>query len=166
MSSFTGERHLFLPGRGCFFKQSKSSKVAFKLKGEKVMNPAVLKQNLNSYTGSEQYYRYFDLLLTDGVKFLCDEAGSYWLMDVIYSHIKYKKGCRDEDFIVCTLKICESKGMVTLDNGGIWDEVSQSEVTSKLATQEIPFTDFPLDEIKLYLVKQENKFVVMLPSEY
>jgi hypothetical protein len=32
--------------------------------------------------------------------------------------------------------------------------------------QQIPFTDFPLPEIRLWLVRMDNAMVVMLPSEY
>ena len=35
-----------------------------------------------------------------------------------------------------------------------------------LLRQNIPFTDFPLDEIKLYLQTVIKKILVMLPPEY
>lgn len=34
------------------------------------------------------------------------------------------------------------------------------------ATQSMQYTYFPLDEIKLYVVRQESDWVIMLPSEY
>ena len=51
----------------------------------------------------------------------------------------------------------ESEGKITCDdgNGGI------------LASQDIPFVDFALDEATLYVSSDEyNGIIVMLPSEY
>lgn len=112
-----------------------------------------LKNELDQFCGTEQYYHYYNLLLTDGVKFLCEEASCHWFMDVIYSHLKFPKWKGEEDFIVCTLKVKNDRGIVTFDNGGIWDDEAQNDSVKILAKQEIEYTDFPLEEIKLYIVK-------------
>lgn len=45
--------------------------------------------DLNRFTGTEQWHRFNsmmrDCLLTDGAKYVADEAGAYWLMDIIGS---------------------------------------------------------------------------------
>ena len=46
-----------------------------------------MKNDLAQFTGTEAYYRYVGgTLLTDGTKYLANEAGAYWLMDLIASY--------------------------------------------------------------------------------
>jgi len=116
----------------------------------------ILQNNLEQFTGTEQYYTHHSLLLTDGAKYLAEKAQCYWLMDVIWSHTHCEKWLGKEDFIVCTLTVLNSKATVAFDDGN----------SNILMTQEIPFTDFPLNKIKLYVVSDGSNFVVMLPSEY
>ena len=43
---------------------------------------------LDHFTGTENYYRmHHNTLLTDGVKYLCEECKAFWLMDVIWSYL-------------------------------------------------------------------------------
>ena len=43
--------------------------------------------DLDQFTGTSQYYQYMaGLKLTDGVKYIADEAGAYWLLDIIASY--------------------------------------------------------------------------------
>ena len=115
-----------------------------------------LNQNLSQFHGTEHYHAYYNLYLTDGIKYLAEQAQCYWLIDVIWSHTLCKKWLGTEDFITCTLTATNSKGRVIFDDGN--DNI--------LAKQEIPYTDFPLDKIKIFIVSNGDKFVVMLPSEY
>ncbi|MFC1762933.1 DUF6876 family protein [Planctomycetota bacterium] len=87
--------------------------------------------------------------LTDGVQYLAEQAGAYWLIDAIFSHR------RREPFQIWTLK------KNTDDNGAVLTMQEDSGEPIKVR-QEMPFTDFPLDQIKLYLIDG----VVLLPSEY
>lgn len=52
------------------------------------MNPNELQQNLNQFTGTFEYHRHWTrrLLFTDGVQYLAENAGAYWLIDLIASH--------------------------------------------------------------------------------
>lgn len=44
--------------------------------------------SLTEFTGTERYYRISRKhLLTDGTKFLADQAQCYWMMDAIASHL-------------------------------------------------------------------------------
>lgn len=115
-----------------------------------------LENDLNQFTGTEQYHRFSSLsklVMTDGVKYLCDKAGSYWLMDVISS---YQHKCNQDDmlreFQVWTLKVKDGKGIVTCNR----------DKNDTAFTQKIPYTDFPMNEIKLYCING----VIMLTSEY
>ena len=128
---------------------------------------AEIEAALPHFTGTEEYHRlrypwlHKDFLLTDGAKYLADKAGviggtAYWLIDIIASYQR-EKPVKDESFQVWKLMVKESVGKVTCENGN----------GSVLVTQEVPFVDFALDEVTLYITSDEfNGIVVMLPSEY
>lgn len=102
------------------------------------MNSINLQQSLNQFTGTEHYYRISKLhLLTDGTKFLADEAKCYWLMDAIASYLP--KNFND-DFAVANLVVNDNKAELTLDDGN----------GNIFARQFIEYTDFPLPEVKIY----------------
>ena len=104
---------------------------------------------LRQFTGTEQYYRhYLGGLYTDGVQYMAGKAGAFWLLDVIFSYR------RKEPFQIWTLKVKADKSAL----------VTMREDTGQpvKVRQEIPYTDFPLAEIKLYLIDG----VLLLPSEY
>ena len=121
----------------------------------------VLKNNLRQFTGTEHYWRYSPLfpnvVLTDGAKYLADQAGAYWLMDVISSHMPKVK---DYFAIAWFYKIDSEWCFRLLSDLPIEDD------TVEWAHQKIEFSDFPLNEIKLYVAKQDDLWVILLPSEY
>ena len=118
-----------------------------------------IKSELAQFTGTEEYHRFSPLfrnvLLTDGAKYLAEECGAYWLMDVIASHLPSVK---DHFAIAILTKTEGDKAFFTL----------QDDVPFKamFAHQSIEFTDFPLDEIKLYVIRDGGHWVILLPSEY
>jgi dipeptidyl aminopeptidase/acylaminoacyl peptidase len=106
--------------------------------------------------------------ITDGVQYLAEEAQCYWLIDVIASH-QTKKLLADKmlkDFQLWYLMVGDShefikpkphhQAVVTC-----WGDTPDPEITPYIR-QDIEFTDFPLPEIKLFLVQG----VLMLPGEY
>lgn len=111
-----------------------------------------LQQELVQFTGTERYYKFSPLsklVLTDGVKYLADKAGAYWLLDIIVS---YQHQLRNEGFQDWVLTVKDGKGIVTCTDGN----------SKQLVKQQIDFTDFPLDGISLYCMDG----VILLPSEY
>ena len=128
---------------------------------EHISRKQELEEGLPHFTGTEEYHRVQQVgkkpvYATDGVKFLCDKAGSYWLIDVIASHQRNPK-VRGEDLQTWKLTVALNKfGVVTCDDGN----------GSILVRQEIPYTDFPMSEIVIYAQVDEDKIVVMLPGEY
>ena len=114
--------------------------------------------DLSQFYGTEHYYRYSPLfpklLLTDGAKYLAEEAGAYWLMDMVGSYLSKVT----DEFAIVSLVKGESGAKFS-----ITDDVPP-DVT--YASQEIEYTDFPLPEIKMYLCKQDAYWVLMLTSEY
>jgi hypothetical protein len=130
-----------------------------------------LQKELQQCSGTENYYRtmFSKLVYTDGIKLLADRAGAYWLIDVIAS---YQRQCdRDEmlqDFQLWYLVRPDSELIPHLShahqNGCIitcWTDTPSTAATPKIR-QDVPLTDFPLPDIKLYV----RDSVLMLPSEY
>ena len=114
-----------------------------------------LKSELAQFTGTHQWHKFSclsKLLMSDGVQYLAEKAGAYWLMDVIGS---YQMVCnKDEmlrDYQIWTLTVKDSKGVVKC----------LRDTNDVAITQEIPYTDFPMESIKLIC---ENG-VIMLPQE-
>src|SRR5271170_5145996 len=99
--------------------------------------------NLMQFTGSEYWYRHGinrNVTFTDGAKFVADEGGAYWLLDIIAICQQHEKVVSGEEFQVWKLKVNEDRtATLVCDDGN--DNV--------VFTQHIEFTDFLLDEITL-----------------
>ena len=124
------------------------------------MTKEQLQNDLDRFCGSEDFYEYKMLgrfrvfVYTDGIKYLCENAKAYWLLDAIASYQpKCKKDPMLKDMQFWTLKKHESGSGATLTC-----ERDSGDVAIK---QEIPYTDFPLDEVKVWL---ENG-TLYLPNE-
>lgn len=113
--------------------------------------------NLHQFTGTGNYYRHpLGIVYTDGVQYLAQEAGAYWLIDAIASW-------QIDPVILNDWMLQEIqfwKLQVNSDNSAVLS--CERDTDDVVLTQDIPFTDFPLESIKLYL----NHKVLMLPSEY
>lgn len=104
--------------------------------------------DLNMFTGTGKYFKHWlGIVYTDGVKYVAESAGAYWLIDLVASYR------RKEPFQVWELTVKNGKATATMR------EDSNEPI---LVCQEIAYTDFPLDYIKLYLIDG----VLLLPSEY
>lgn len=123
-------------------------------KHAKAEKQKLLEENLRNFSnGTDTYYKmYPNIVITDGVKYLSDKAESYWLLDIIFSVQTIEK-VRIEPFQVCELQVYENESaLVTITDGN----------ENTLYTQKIPYTDFPLKNIKMYYTDG----VILLPSEY
>jgi hypothetical protein len=110
---------------------------------------------LSHFTGNEHYYRLNRrCLITDGIKYLADEGGTYWLLDAAASYL-LELGISDW-FVLVRLVVNHSKAVLTLEDGN----------GAVHASQQIPFTDFSLAEQVMYACWDRNQWVLMLPSEY
>lgn len=122
-------------------------------------SPAELKSTLAQFYASETLTRWNPLtrsVLSDGALYLAEAAGAYWLFDAIDSHLTTRGLTEDTEFTVARLRrLPDDAAELTLDdgNGVIY------------ATQRIGFTDFPLDEIKLYAEFNGQAWTHMLPNE-
>lgn len=107
---------------------------------ERKLYPALMAQ----FTGSETFYRYGlpgDVLFTEGVKYVADTAGAYWLLDTICIANVYEPKVQAEEFQLWTLSVrSDATGIVTCDDGN----------GNVVYEQALNFTDFPEPGIKLY----------------
>ena len=100
-----------------------------------------------------------NFVYTDGVKYLLESANCYWLLNAIFSYRK------TEDFQVWSLKVDNGKAVLTM---------KEDSDCPNIVEQEIPYTDFPLDEIEFYAINDHNcggewgpvHVVLMLKTEY
>jgi len=108
-----------------------------------------IKVELVQCIGTQHYYKHWTGFFnyTDGVKILAEFAECHWLIDAIASYR------RIEPFQVWELQVNKKSAVLTMK------EDSGLPVVVK---QEIEYTDFPLDNMTLWLIEG----VLILPSEY
>lgn len=120
------------------------------------MPTATLKtEDLDQFIGSEHWYQHSlvrSITYTDGAKYVADHGGAYWLLDEIALAQKFSPAVRSEPFQLWKLTVNERKGLLTCDDGN----------GNVVYRKPIPFTDFPLAEVKFYFTDN----VILLPSEY
>jgi hypothetical protein len=117
--------------------------------------PQQISSELNQFTGSTTLYKHWlGFKYTDGIKYLAEENSCYWLLDAIFSyqtqHFLSNPNLRE--FQIWHLRVDNNSGVLICE----WD------TNQEVLRQEIEYTDFPLKQIKLYLIET----VLMLPSEY
>lgn len=112
------------------------------------------KADLDAFTGSEHQYRHWArrLLFTDGIKYLADRAGAYWLIDEIALAQTFDEVVSATEFQVWDLKVSDSRGRLSCTDG------NENEVFAK----DIPWTDFPLDAVRMFFANR----TLYLPSEH
>lgn len=113
-----------------------------------------LKHELKQFTGTEQFYKnplFSSFVFTDGVKYLAEQTGAYWLIDYVMSN-QYDLYLAIEPFQAWTITIVNNQANIVVEDGN----------GKKLKKYNIEFTDFPLDEIILWFTDR----TLLLPSEY
>lgn len=120
------------------------------------MTPPLSPADLLQFTGTENWYRHplvRDVVYTDGARYLAQQAGAYWLLDEIALAQKASKIVGAEPFQTWTLEVAADQSAVLRCDDG--------NGRSLLETL-IPWTDFPLDGIRLFFCGG----TILLPSEY
>jgi hypothetical protein len=111
------------------------------LLGVKIMN----KENLSNFHGTENYpFKY-----TDGIKYLAENGGGYWILDAIASWQKKLDSSQIQFWML----------IVNSDKSAV---LTCEQDNESVITQQIPFTDFPFSEVTLWLCDG----VLLLSSEY
>ncbi len=116
------------------------------------LTPAEISANLAQYTGTETLTKVNNSVITDGVRYLAETCGAFWLIDIINSY-QHKYAFKRESFQTWTL--------VKLPDGS-WGVLADDGNGNELTVQHIEYSDFPLDKITLWRVDS----TIMLPSEY
>jgi hypothetical protein len=113
-----------------------------------------LLDGLAQQIGSEAVFRHWSrrLVYTEGVQFLAEQAGAYWLIDLIASWCVDPR-IQANEFVHWKLTVNADRTAIALADDGNGNEILR---------QNISFTDFPLDEITLFLTDR----TLLLPSEY
>ena len=103
--------------------------------------------DLRQFTGSEVIYKHpmFNIRYTEGVRYVAQNAGAYWLIDAIASwqmetQVREDEMLQEIQFWMLTVNPDHSARLVC-----------ERDVGDVAVTQAIPYSDFPLSELKLYL---------------
>jgi hypothetical protein len=115
---------------------------------------AVLKAELKNYGGADRFYRnplFRGYVYTEGVKYLAEMTEAYWLIDYILSNQIDLKLIM-QPFQVWKMVVQDDSAAITVEDGN----------DNEIASFTIGYTDFPLEEIILWVVDK----TLLLPSEY
>ncbi|MDO8954440.1 MAG: hypothetical protein Q7V63_06300 [Gammaproteobacteria bacterium] len=120
---------------------------------------------LNQFTGTEAWYKHWlsGMVYTDGIKYMAEEAGAYWLIDEIAIRLpsvikKYPEYFYAVKFIAKN----NDKAIIEFTDGN----------NTALKKVHIQFTDFPVKEQTLTFflsplpIKDKRHWCLMLASEY
>ena len=111
--------------------------------------------DLRQFIGTENWYRHWlkpNVVYTDGVKYVADHAGAYWLVDEIAIG-QFDLRIAAEPIQFWKLLVCDDRSAELRCEDG-----NDRCVFSK----RIGYTDFPLPEIALYFTDD----TLLLASEY
>ena len=132
-----------------------------------MLTKAEIESGLAGFTGTEGYHRVCSLMprfvITDGCKWLADNAKCFWLFEAIMSHQPkcWRRDAKLRDFQCWTLTVKNGRG--TLQCKG------DSSDPMPIVCQRMK-TDFPLDEITIWVEPQPTEsralIVAYLPSEH
>jgi hypothetical protein len=113
--------------------------------------------DLSQFTGTSQYYPHpLGVNYTDGVHYMAEHGGGYWIIDAIAAWQIDPRVSNDpmlQGIQFWSLHVNDDRSAVL---------ICERDTDDVVVSQEITFTDFPLNRLKLYL--QDG--VVLLPSEY
>lgn len=117
---------------------------------------AELLSNLSHFIGTERYYRLLPtFVVTEGLKYLMDEADCYWLAQLYGLHL-VSVDFHENPFTVLKFVRKGEGGTVTIEDGN----------GKVLVQQRLDYTDFPFDAYSLYACWDGEHWVGMLTGEY
>lgn len=128
--------------------------------GARTMSPTMSdrlhQSDLRQFIGTETWYRHAlnaKVVYTEGVRYVAEKGGAYWLIDAIALAQLTEKEVASEAFQVWTLRVHEDRSaLLVCDDGN----------DNLVYAQTFACTDFPMDSLKLYFTDN----TLLLPSEY
>ncbi len=130
--------------------------------------PRLTQADLQQFTGDLDRYRHTlnpRVIYTPGVKYVTEQGGAYWLIDAIASYFGDRKmtGAMARDSRLRSLQFWRLE--VAGDQSAVLTMRADSGVQPAI-TQQIPFTDFPLDAIDIWAGFDGTHWTLYLPSEH
>ncbi len=120
-----------------------------------------LLNELRQFTGSETFTRNninANLIYTEGIKFLAEEAQAYWMIDLVAAELKFHGTLKNEDFLTVSFK---------RDKEGTCKLVYDDGNYNVLFESGFEFSTFPLDEFSFYVCRNHlGGHTMLLKSEY
>ncbi|MGB4057581.1 MAG: DUF6876 family protein [Alphaproteobacteria bacterium] len=115
-----------------------------------------LQSELRNFCGTETWFRHSlfrKFLYTEGVQFLAEEAGAYWLVDMIFG-FQEKLAIRQAGYFQAwELTVNEGQtATLTCENGDC----------KVVFTHHLTFSDFPLPKIRMFFIHD----TLLLTTEY
>ncbi|MCW1308285.1 MAG: hypothetical protein OH337_03695 [Candidatus Parvarchaeota archaeon] len=111
-------------------------------------------RELDKYTGTEHYYNFMGVLITDGVKYIMENGYTWFVADVvalIKAHPRIREYLKRDTFLTARLEVEDNEADLILEDGDY----------NKLYSQHYSFTDAKRN-LKLFYVSG----VLMLSNEY
>lgn len=118
--------------------------------------------------GSEDFHRHAlarRMVYTNGVRYVAETCGAWWLVDAIASYIATTKAVQAEDFQVWTLHPKGANGVELVCTNG-------NDDSPKIASQDVGYSDFPRELLPFRFFCERGElepgsmgFVLMLPEE-
>lgn len=131
------------------------------------LSPPELAAQLRQFTGGGGFYRHPlnpEVIYTEGVRFLAEQAEAFWLIDTIASYFgsplmrrAITEDPRLADLQFWTLTVLGLVGELTME---------ADQGVPPAIRQEIPFTDFPLPIVRVWAGFNGEGWALYLPSEH
>jgi len=132
------------------------------------MTQTLTHDDLRQFSGDLDRYRHSlnkRVVYTPGVQFLAERGGAYWLIDAIASYFGSPKMAaatrtdrRLADLQFWRLDVRDDRSAVLTARADSGEQ--------PFVTQEIPFTDFPLDQVEVWAGFDGTYWTLYLPSEH
>lgn len=132
------------------------------------MSSRLTLESLRQFTGDLDRFRHpFNrrVIYTPGVEYVAEQGGAYWLIDAIVSYFgssQMKQAIAQDDrlaslqFWLLEVGPDRKAKLTCRADAGVAPAI----------TQEIPFTDFPLDQIEIWAGFDGRHWTLYLPSEH
>ncbi len=130
--------------------------------------PRLTHADLKQFSGDLDRYQHSlnrRVIYTPGVQFLAERGGAYWLIDAIASYFgdpKMSRAMARDD----RLRSLQFWRLKVLDNQSATLTMRADSGEKPAITQEIPYTDFPLERIDIWAGFDGERWTLYLPSEH